>query len=148
MLQIRALCAALKGSELGAKFGVAALPRHLRRRAGSHKPFHRHRFRPNAKLASKRRKLNPDNSAEDGSNDAAAVDATPKLSSLAARPFTNRRMRRQPAALQERFRQLAAWTEQSLTSGSAMDHQNEGSSQPRRLETHVWHAKRLAMEER
>lgn len=149
-LQIRALVSALQGSGLGTKFGVAALPRHLRRRAGSHKPYHGHRLRPNAKLQGKRRKLNP--AAEDGeaagSDQAAAADAQ-----HAARPFTNRRMRRQPALLQQQHRESAAWSEASFAAPAADDAADgsgsgSSSSKARRLETHVWHAKRLAMEER
>ncbi|PRW59356.1 DEAD box RNA helicase isoform B [Chlorella sorokiniana] len=160
--EIRALVDALKGSRLGAKFGVAALPRHLRRRAGSHKPFHRHAFRPNTKLQGKRRKLDP--AAEQGAAaaeqaDAAGAAADEQQSGAAARPFTNRRMRRQPALLQQQHRESAAWTEACLAassearSGAAVEGSGSGSgtsssSSLRRLETHVWHAKRLAMEER
>jgi hypothetical protein len=160
--QIRALCTTVRTGQLGAKFGVAALPRHLRRRAGSHKPYHNHRFRPNAKLESKRRKVDSD-TAEDGKA-AAAGDARPAAAEDASiEPrFTNRRMRRQPAALQERIRQTAAWTEGSLAAcaGAATNGSSSGdaaagaleaaasSGTVRRLETHVWHAKRLAMEQR
>lgn len=160
--QIRALCTTVKTGQLGGKFGVAALPRHLRRRAGSHKPYHNHRFRPNAKLESKRRKVDSD-TAEDGKA-AAAGDARPAAAEDASiEPrFTNRRMRRQPAALQERIRQTAAWTEGSLAAcaGAATNGSSSGdaaagaleaaasSGTVRRLETHVWHAKRLAMEQR
>jgi hypothetical protein len=48
LLQIRALQAAIKGSEHADKYGVTALPRHLRRRTRSHKPY-KHSKRPNAK---------------------------------------------------------------------------------------------------
>ena len=48
LLQIRALHTALKASENAEKLGVAALPRHLRRRTRSHKPY-KHSKRPNAK---------------------------------------------------------------------------------------------------
>lgn len=47
VLQIRALQAAIKTDE-GTKYGAAALPRHLRRRTRSHKPY-KHSKRPNAK---------------------------------------------------------------------------------------------------
>lgn len=154
--------AALKDSRLGPKFGVAALPRHLRRRAGSHKPFHRHAFRPNSKLQGKRRKLNT--AAEEGKAAAEQGDATQAATgqpqdAASARPFTNRRMRRQPALLQQQHRESAAWTEAYLAAGSqassgpAAESSDTGSgssggSSLRRLEMHVWHAKRLAMEER
>lgn len=159
--QIRALVAALQGSRLGAKFGVAALPRHLRRRAGSHKPFHGHPLRPNLKLQGKRRKLNPADGAADEEDEAAEGEAAAEPNAAAttapaARLFTNRRMRRQPAVLQQQHRQSAAWTEASLAASSDMGSAtaggdssgSNGSSPLRRLETHVWHAKRLAMQER
>ncbi len=155
--------AALKDSRLGSKFGVAALPRHLRRRAGSHKPFHRHAFRPNSKLQGKRRRLNT--AAEQGTAPAEEADATDAAAggqqgAAAGRLFTNRRMRRQPALLQQQHRESAAWTEALLAagpeealSGFAAEGSGSGTSGSsggslRRLETHMWHAKRLAMEER
>lgn len=153
-MQIRAICAALQSGPFKAKFGVAALPRHLRRRAGSHKPYNSRRFRPNAKLASKRRKIDP---AADAAEQAGSVDTGEAAAGTATgagatgRTFTNRRMRRQPAALQERFRQAAAWTEASLAASGAADGGEAaaaGGSAARQLETHVWHAKRLSMEER
>ena len=153
--QIRAICAALKGSALGSKFGVAALPRHLRRRAGSHKPYHGHRFRPNAKLQGKRRKLaeaEEGGEAEDEAAEEPGEEAEKQQNG--ERAFTNRRMRRQPAALQLQHRQSAAWTEASLAAPAAGEgpaasgNGSSCSSSLRRLETHVWHAKRLSMEER
>lgn len=164
-LQIRSLVGALQEGPLGPKFGVSALPRHLRRRAGSHKPFHGHRFRPNAKLQSKRLKLQGGEvEAADGAAGSAAPGALPGSnpegaeprpgsSAAAARPFTNRRMRRTPAALAEQHRQLACWSEASLAASAAWAEAPGGigsgsGGRARRLETHVWHAKRLAMEER
>jgi hypothetical protein len=159
--QIRALCTALKGSALGGKFGVAALPRHLRRRAGSHKPYHGHRFRPNAKLQGKRRKLaeaEEGGEAQEGAAEHFGKEA--EKQQHGERAFTNRRMRRQPAALQQQHRQSAAWTEASLAApaaaegpaaigiGNGIGNGSSCSSGLRRLETHVWHAKRLSMEER
>ena len=157
-MQIRSLVSALQAGPLGPKFGVAALPRHLRRRAGSHKPFHAHRLRPNAKLQGKRRKVQ-DGEEEATGNDAAAEiqqegGATAARSfAHAARPFTNRRMRRAPALLAEQHRQSAVWNEASVAActASTADAGGGGSSSTsslRRLETHVWHAKRLAMEAR
>ncbi|KAL4434275.1 hypothetical protein ABPG75_000716 [Micractinium tetrahymenae] len=179
--EIRALVGALQQGPLGPKFGVAALPRHLRRRAGSHKPFHGHRFRPNAKLQGKRLKLQTAGvvAAAEGAAGKAApgtvegnaaggegepgLEATAGGSAVAARPFTNRRMRRTPAALAEQNRHSAAWIEAPLavpapsaaeaeaigaSSGNSGRAGSSGGSRLRRLETHVWHAKRLAMEER
>lgn len=166
-LQIRSLVGALQEGPLGPKFGVAALPHHLRRRASSHKPFHGHRFRPNAKLQGKRLKLQAAGSEAALEEGAVAVatgtvpgsseegpQPQPGSSPAAARPFTNRRMRRTPAALAEQHRRLASWSEASLAASVAWAEAlggsagGSGSGPLRRLETHVWHAKRLAMEER
>lgn len=133
---------------------MAVLPRHLRRRAGSHKPYNGHRFRPNAKLQGKRRKLEPEAATDSAEGEAVEQGgAAPACeqqaeAAVATRPFTNRRMRRQPALLQQQHRESAAWTEAALTASAAAGASPSSSSALRRLETHTWHAKRLAMEER
>ena len=159
-LQIRALVSSLKAGHLGSKFGVAALPRHLRRRAGSHKPWHRHHFRPNAQLQGKRRKLGGDGGGGVGLDEQASGDQDTEMVDAELqreqhqRP-TNRRMRRQAAALQQQFSSSTGWAEGLAAPADAAaavtaegTAASVGSAAPRRLETHVWHAKRLAMEHR
>ena len=123
----------------------------LRRCAGSHKPFHAHRFCPNAKLQGKRRKVQEGDGEAEGDGGSAAADvqleggaaaASQSAAAHAAHPFINRRMRRAPALLAEQHRQgLGRGDSGCLCSSSS-------TASLRRLETHVWHAKRLAMEAR
>jgi hypothetical protein len=118
-----------------------ALPRRLRRRAGSHKPYTQLR-RPNVKRA---RLLVASASASaaaavaDADADADAADAPPQAPprpSPAWLAMRCRRARRRPAALLRAA--LAPPAAAAAASGGA-------SPPPRRLPTHAWHAKRFRM---
>lgn len=97
--------------------------RHLRRRARSHNAY-RHTRRPNAKLVELRKQQD-----QGVQTDTEGVLEVP----------TNRKMRRRRGRLQAQFAQSAQWDESTLVV-------DEGSK--RRLETHLWHVKRLSMIER
>jgi hypothetical protein len=112
-------------SLLGDRYGVDALPRQLRRRTRSHNPYS-HRRRPNAKLQASRQQ-----EKDDG---AVATERPPPAAAAAS--FTNRAMRRRPGRLQAQIAESARWTEAALV--------EEGAG-ARRLETHLWHAKRCTM---
>ncbi|KFM28562.1 hypothetical protein F751_0303 [Auxenochlorella protothecoides] len=124
-------------SALGPQDGHAlgSMPRSLRRRTTSHNPY-RHVLRPNKKLEAVR---------------AAADGLGP----------TNRRMRRRAGHLTARAVQSCEWRAEDLGGdvlrAAAPDPQVEGPGAdcqpatdarpaPKRLETHVWHAKRMPMQ--
>lgn len=128
--QITALCDAVK-AVLGDKYGVGGLPRHLRRRTRSHNSY-THRRRPNAVLQPLREQLK----AAPPSADVPADSATPAPAAATPATYNNRAMRRRTGRLQAQFAESCRWTEASL----------ERSDGPaRRLETHLWHAKRSTM---
>ncbi|KAL6770490.1 hypothetical protein ACKKBF_B31440 [Auxenochlorella protothecoides x Auxenochlorella symbiontica] len=123
-------------SALGPRDGHAlgSMPRSLRRRTTSHNPY-RHVLRPNKKLEAVR---------------ASADGPGP----------TNRRMRRRAGRLAARAVQSCDWQPEDLGGGvlraAAPDPGVEGPGAdcqpatdarpaPKRLETHVWHAKRMPM---
>ncbi|BDA43704.1 probable ribonucleases P/MRP protein subunit POP1 at N-terminal half [Coccomyxa sp. Obi] len=125
--EIRALSAALKCPGSRDKWGYAALPRHLRRRATSHNSYV-HRKRPNIKLHAKRQKADIDAGEE---AECSTADHEPEAE---APRYENRAMRRRRGRLQQQIVQRCS----SFNPGAE-------ASTSRRLETHVWHAKRMSM---
>jgi ribonuclease P/MRP protein subunit POP1 len=112
-----------------------ALPRRLRRRAGSHKPYTQPR-RPNAKRA---RLL----AAAAATADAADADAPPQAPPPPPPAWLGvrcRRARRRPAALLR-----AVLAPSAASSSAAADDDASPPPPPRRLPTHAWHAKRFRM---
>ncbi|CAL8468345.1 g7885 [Coccomyxa elongata] len=126
--EIRALSAALESPDSREKWGYAALPRHLRRRATSHNSYV-HRKRPNIKLHAKRQKGAKDAGEEAECSTSDHVD--PKAE---APKYENRAMRRRRGRLQQQIVQRCS----TFSPGAE-------SSTSRRLETHVWHARRMSM---
>lgn len=126
ILQILALSDALKNSQLygGDKYGVNGLPRHLRRRTKSHNPYN-HTKRPN-----KAKQASQSSTTTDG--DAAATIA-----------FTNRKMRRKSSLLHQSALQSCAWNEDTISNGT----NSMVGNKLRRIETHLWHAKRLTVQD-
>ncbi|KAK9829054.1 hypothetical protein WJX72_003659 [[Myrmecia] bisecta] len=123
--EIRALCETIKAPDSQTPWGAAALPRHLRRRATSHNSY-KHRRRPNTKLAEKRQRLADETTA------AAELGCEGEAPAL-----NNRAMRRRPGRMQ-----------QSVVDSCAGEPGLREALRARRLETHVWHAKRMEMKER
>ena len=163
--QLRGLVAALqaRAAQGGPGFGAPALPRHLRRRTASHNP-RRHVKRPNAKKLQPKRQMveqQQQGGAAGAAPDKAAAAAAAAAggegvggpasgggdAAVAAAPTTNRRMRRRAGLLRQRHERDAAWDEGGLEAGAG-NSSSSSSTMPRRLETHVWHAKRLAMQQR
>eukprot|EP00873_Tetraselmis_striata_P043431 jgi/Tetstr1/463695/TSEL_008556.t1 len=134
--ELDALSSAIKAS--GKPWGQTALPRHLRRRATSHRP-HKTRRRPNEVLAAKRRRIEAPAAGEEAApreagagrlavaaDESAAADATGVSSDGALR-------RREP------------WQREWLRRGAAEGDSLPAEGSTRQLETHVWHAKRMEM---
>lgn len=140
----------MKKTDGGARYGVHGIARHLRRRTKSHNPY-KHSLRPNAKkqaaLLEHKQKLEANTGVGDGGSEkdknTAAVDSTgPDGGTTSLHPpFTNRKMRRRPGLLIEAALLNARWTEAAILASLSP------SPPPRRLETHIWHSKRLAMQE-
>ncbi|GIL73796.1 hypothetical protein Vretimale_5343 [Volvox reticuliferus] len=201
--ELRYLLHAVKEDVGEARFGASFLPRHLRRRATSHRRFVVRR-RPNLRLAAlhggkipggdvpgvvvKRAQSRDAAMAEAalGAEDVGIreqlqrciltvaatgpastdggtgtvndpVQARPSTATTAAVRPTNREMRRRPARLQSA---AEASCSRDLVSAATASDRNldavtmeretvrglEADSELRRLETHVWHARRMAME--
>ena len=102
---------------------------HVRRRTTSYNP-RRHQRRPNTKLEARRQALKE---AADG----------PGLRAVTSRAMQRRRGRALLEASQE-----ASWTNADLEQDALAAHKGllAGARQQRRLETHLWHAKRMRME--
>jgi hypothetical protein len=137
----------LKKSELGARYGIDGIPRHLRRRTRSHNPY-KHRRRPNATKQA----------VIDEQMEVVLEPATAAGPNSAHPPFTNRKMRRRPSKLAADCLSRASWSQADIEiyKGELLERNDrlasgsdDGASPPplppRRLETHLWHAKRLAM---
>ena len=126
----------------GLPWGGAALPRSARRRATSHNPAKKKTKRRRTdfvelgekkkkeKTKAKRRKT-----AAAGDDEAAAPPLPPRSSGSAGKKLS-RSARRKPRKLQE---------QPALSASSAPPNLSSLPAPPLRLETHLWHAKRMTM---
>lgn len=148
--QVIAITEALKKSELGTRYGIDGIPRHLRRRTRSHNSY-THRRRPNA---TKQAILQ--NQMEVELQPSTTAPTTP--SQQAQPPFSNRKMRRRPAKLATDCLSKASWSQAEIEDYKEVKEIDNDMIQdspppsptpppppPRRLESHLWHAKRLSI---
>ena len=124
-----ALCESLQQSKhYGCFYGVAGLPRKFRRRTRSYNR-HFHRYRPNKK---KRRRLE---------NDSGSKVSVGKDTEI----YENRRMRRRKQLLTNSAISSANWYQYFDSKSIDTENLNEFEGPSRKLETHIWHAKRFKM---
>ncbi|KAL4519794.1 hypothetical protein Ndes2526B_g01637 [Nannochloris sp. 'desiccata'] len=148
--EVIAITEALKKSELGTRYGIDGIPRHLRRRTRSHNSY-THRRRPNA---TKQAILQ--NQMEVELQPSTTAPTTP--SQQAQPPFSNRKMRRRPAKLATDCLSKASWSQAEIEDYKEVKEIDNDMIQdspppsptpppppPRRLESHLWHAKRLSI---